>query len=258
MHSTEKKRYLLHARRALPKKRVSAVERIEAGFAKIPNPVISLSFGKDSLVMTHLILTHFQKLPVVYVDCGLGDEWPDTERVIREFLEICPCELITLRGPSILEAFRESGFFLEEAPELTGNRAAEKRYNASLVETIDTYCQQRGHGGSFVGLRRQESRNRDRLFTMRSACYYAKTRGLYVCCPLEHWTAVDIWAYIVEQGLPYNELYDISTVGRELARNGAMFGNIGHRYGRLVELKRTYPDWFHRLVKEFPEIRRYV
>lgn len=208
--------------------------------------------------MAHLIRSEFRAVPIVFVDCGLGDEWPDTARVKSQFLKKCPSEVITLRGPSILSAFRESGFFLEEFNDSPEKQRAERRYNESLVKTLDAFCHQNRYDGSFVGLRREESRNRDRLFTMRSALYFAKTRQLWICCPLEHWTAQDIWAYIVEQDLPYNELYDLSMFGRERARNGAMFGNIGHRYGRLVALKRNFPEWFNRLARECPEIRRYV
>ena len=108
MHITERKHYLLHAKRYLARKIESAHERIQAGFQAMQNPIISLSFGKDSLVMAHLIRSEFRAVPVVFVDCGLGDEWPDTARVKSQFLKKCPSEVITLRGPSILSAFRES------------------------------------------------------------------------------------------------------------------------------------------------------
>lgn len=259
MTPEEHKTYLLHARRYLPRRIDEALTRARDGIEAMQKPTISMSFGKDSTVMAHLILTQIDwKIPLVFVDCGFGDEWPDTERVKSDFLQNFPCELITLRGPSILDAFQEGGFFLEETPNTQAKHKADSKYQKSLAKTIDAYLIDHGYDGSFVGLRRQESNNRDRLFTMRSHLYYAKTRKIWISCPMETWTGTDIWAYITEHSLPYNELYDKSVFGRERARNGAMSGNLGFRYGRLVELKLSYPDWFNRLATQYPEIRRYV
>jgi phosphoadenosine phosphosulfate reductase len=100
---------------------------------------------------------------------------------------------------------------------------------------------------------------------MRGPLYFAETRGLWACYPLAWWSARDVWAYLVQHDLPYNELYDIDPRGREVARNGAMFGGTQQTYagqpaymGRLAYIKRIYPDWFNRFAAEFPEVRCYV
>ena len=254
----ERKMYQIYGYRMLPRRIEEAKTRILAGLKAMKNPTISMSFGKDSTVLSHL-LRQTRTLPLIYVDCGEGDEWPDTARVKTEFLQRCPAPLIVLQGPSILQAFEEGGYFLEESPNTTKKQNAEKRYNQSLGKIIDNYLHQNGYDGSFMGLRREESHNRNRLFAMRSSLYFAKTRGLWACCPLETWTGKDVWAYIVKYELPYNELYDKAVRGgRERARNGAMSGNVGYRYGRLAELKLTNPRWFNQLCKKYPEIRQFV
>ena len=123
---------------------------------------------------------------------------------------------------------------------------------------MDSEAIRRGFDGAFIGVRREESNNRQRLFAMRGVLYYADTRKLWACYPLAHWTARDVWAYTVIHKLPYNELYDLAPEGRERARNGAMFGTRSARYGRLKFLQQVYPDWFNRFAAEFPEVRSYV
>ena len=258
MTPEERKRYLLHAYKYLPSKIEDATRIINDGINAMQSPILSISFGKDSVVMANLILTRYPQSPLVYVNCGLGDEWPDTERVKQEWLARWNCDFTELEGPSILEYFEQSGLFLQdEEPDAT-KRKAEKQYSHSLGTILDNYSHRNGFDGSFIGLRREESRNRDRLFQMRGSLYYAKGRRLWVSCPLENWTGADIWAYIVFNNLPYNELYDLSPVSRESARNGAMFGTRGFRYGRLGLLKQMYPSEFNQLATKYPEIRRYL
>lgn len=208
--------------------------------------------------MVHLLLSLEPSLPVMYVNCGEWDEWPDTLRVKREFLARFPCEFIELSGPSIIEFYREAGLYIQDEEIDRAARQAQRRYGESLGVALDDEAIRRGFDGAFIGLRKEESNNRARLFAMRGSLYYAETRKLWACHPLVYWSARDVWAYIVKYDLPYNELYDLAPQGREMARNGAMLGTRSARYGRLTQIKRMYPEWFNRFAAEFPEVRSYV
>jgi 3'-phosphoadenosine 5'-phosphosulfate sulfotransferase (PAPS reductase)/FAD synthetase len=233
---------------------------IDSGLNRIRSPYISMSFGKDSIVMSHLIWSHYPGTsPMMYVNCGEFDEWPDTPRVKSEFLALFPsCTFIELSAPSIWEFYKSVGFYIQDEETTPETRQAQRKYAASLGKVLDSEANRRGYDGSFIGLRAEESHTRYRLFAMRGNLYYAKTRDEWTCCPLEKWTSKDIWAYIVTNSLPYNELYDLAPEGRELARNGAMFGTRSARYGRLVFFKHVYPDLFNRFADQFPEARAYV
>jgi len=167
-------------------------------------------------------------------------------------------KFIELTAPSIWEFYKSVGFYIQDEEVTKETRKAQREYAKSLSLTLDREAKRRGFDGSFIGLRREESNNRNRLFTMRGNLYFAKTRGEWACHPLEKWTSKDVWAYIVKNNLPYNELYDFAPEGRELARNGAMFGTRSARYGRLVFFKKMYPDLFNQFASEFPEVRAYV
>lgn len=232
---------------------------IENGLKTMTAPYLSISFGKDSLVMAHLIWSHFPGIPGLYVNCGEFDEWPDTPRVKQAFLALFPQANFTeLQAPSIFEVYQSVGFYIQDEETTRDARKAQRDYSKSLAEALDNEAKKRGYDGAFIGLRAEESYNRSRLFFMRGNFYFAKERGAWACHPLEKWTSKDIWAYIVSHGLPYNELYDLAPEGRELARNGAMFGSRSARYGRLAFFKRVYPELFNRFAAEFPEVRLYV
>lgn len=252
--------YSLYSRLDAHRRRIDESLRvIERGLSQMTSPYISMSFGKDSIAMSHLIWSHYPKIPMMYVNCGKYDEWPDTERVKKAFLSLFPgCAFIELSAPSIWEFYKSVGFYIQDEETTKETRQAQRNYAASLGATLDAAAQQRGFDGSFIGLRRDESNNRTRLFIMRGNLYFAKTRGEWACHPLEKWSSKDVWAYIVKNSLPYNELYDLAPEGRELARNGAMFGTRSARYGRLVFFKRIYPELFNQFAAEFPEVRAYV
>lgn len=252
--------YSLHAKLDAHRRQMArSLDVMRRGLDAMGKPYISMSFGKDSLVMAHLIWTHHPEIPMLYVNCGEYDEWPDTARVRREFLALFPgCDFTELSGPSVWSFYQRVGFYVQDEETTPQARQAQREYSDSLGKVLGGEARRRGFDGAFIGLRRDESYNRERLFRMRGNLYYAETRGEWACCPLERWTGRDVWAYIVAHDLPYNELYDLAPEGRELARNGAMFGSRSARYGRLVFIKRMYPDLFNRFAGAYPEVRAYV
>lgn len=261
MPENERQKYLLYSHLRQFDYKVQQAQRIaNQGFEAMDRPCASMSFGKDSTVMIHLLWQHNPELPVMYVNCGRWDEWPDTPRVKQEFLARFPDSFfIELQGPGIMEAYIQAGeMYIQDEEISPAAKKAQRDYGDSLAEVLDGEAKKRGYDGSFIGCRKEESDNRRRLFAMRGPLYFAKTRGQWACHPLAFWSSQDIWAYIVKYNLPYNELYDLDPQGREMARNGAMFGTRSARYGRLVFLKKMYPNWFNHFAAQFPEVRSYI
>jgi 3'-phosphoadenosine 5'-phosphosulfate sulfotransferase (PAPS reductase)/FAD synthetase len=250
--------YLAHASLAAFWRKVHLAQSvIEAGLSKMIHPYISMSFGKDSTVMTHLVLSIIPNIPVIYVNCGEFDEWPDTPRVRDEFLRRFPCDFHETTGPSIIGAYEAVGHvYTQDCEETSAAKRAQREYGKSLEIAIVAKARELGCDGGFLGMRAEESFNRSRLFGMRSNLYHVDERQMWTCCPLERWTGRDVWAYLVFHDLPYNELYDLHPMGREKARNGAMTGTRLSTMGRMSWLKRMYPDWWNRLMQRFPEIAR--
>jgi len=228
------------------------------GLEVMSAPYISMSFGKDSTVLVHLLKEMKPDLPIMHVRLGYGDGWPDTERVKQSLIDRFAYEFIELPGLSIIDVYRDVGLYVQDEETSKETRSAQRAFGKSLGDILDREAHKRGFDGAFMGLRKEESDNRARLFSMRGSLYFAKTRQLWACHPLAYWSARDVWAYIVAYDLPYNELYDLDPQGRERARLGAMFGTRSARYGRLKFLQMMYPDFFNHFAAEFPEIRCYV
>ena len=259
MTPEERKLYQLHAFRYLPKRVAEANKIIDAGLEQMQSPMISMSFGKDSVVMAHLILAVAPSTPVVYERCEDFNEWPDTQRVKEEFLGRFSCEYHEVIGPSLIDTFREAGFYIQDETESIRARQAQKQYSRLKKETLNRFARENGHAGSFIGMRLDESVKRRALFLKRGPLYFASGRGLWACNPLAFWKAADTWAYILDKNLPYDELYDKNPVGRENARNGAMCGTRGATFfGRMTQLKQMYPSIFNQFAAEFPEVRRFL
>jgi 3'-phosphoadenosine 5'-phosphosulfate sulfotransferase (PAPS reductase)/FAD synthetase len=258
----DKEEYLLHAKLDTFQRRVHSTRDFMADCeAKYGPLALSVSWGKDSLVMAHLAKD--LSLPHVWLYAGEFDDWPDTERVAREFCERWPTVTHKVECTSVVKCYRSTGGFYVFA-ESPGQKKADRLYSDSFVETITKAIKDVGCRGSFIGLRAEESRGRLRLLRFRGQSLYSKTHQLWECFPLAWWTGRDIWAYIFSNDIPYSRMYDLYP-DRERARNGAMFaatvpnvGGVDTYFGQFALIKRHYPELFNRFAAEFPEVRCYV
>jgi 3'-phosphoadenosine 5'-phosphosulfate sulfotransferase (PAPS reductase)/FAD synthetase len=96
-------------------------------------------------------------------------------------------------------------------------------------------------------MRAAESRNRRILL----AANRGETKNTLQ--PIWDWSTEDVWTYTVKHELPWLSIYD--HLGPD-ARNG-LIGKNGREYGRLVYLKRFYPDAF-RMACEIFDAREHV
>lgn len=256
--------YRLHAQLGVHKRHVQGSRDVIAqALSRSRRPYVACSFGKDSLCMLHLVVEQCPNVDVLWVRADEFDEWPDTERVAREFASRWPIHLHELWSMSITECYRQVGgfyVFTETEPQ----RRADRAYSNAFVRMIQDKATALACDLAFIGLRIEESNRRRTLLISRGNLFFAKTAGIVECFPLSAWTAADVWAYIVVHGIPYPNLYDLHP-DRERARNGAMFaatvptlGGIPTYFGQLAVLKRMYPEIFNRFAAEFPEVRAYV
>lgn len=79
-------------------------------------------------------------------------------------------------------------------------------------------------------------------------------------CPLAWWTARDVWAYLVSRSVPWHPIYDYEDCGltREKNRNTGWLSTDGASEGRLIWLRRHFPEQWERLATEFPDVRRFT
>jgi 3'-phosphoadenosine 5'-phosphosulfate sulfotransferase (PAPS reductase)/FAD synthetase len=210
----------------------------------------SISGGKDSLVALHLISRVFPACPLVWVNQGELAEWEDCIELIEalksdyQILELCPPR-------SLLQLYKDFGIPLDGKM----NTKLDKIINQKLIyDPLEEYQERHDIKGYAWGIRAQESRNR-KLYLKQHGEVHLIKKGFWVCSPVGFWKTKEIWQYIDSHRLPYPAMYDRD---RMTVRNGPPIGTTGVNWGRLVELRRFYPEKWQQFIDIFPELSPYA
>lgn len=208
----------------------------------------SISGGKDSLVAKHLIQQIYPDVPLVWINQGYLAEWDDCIELIYKWkadgenvIELCPVR-------DLWHLYLDLGIPLEG----TMDTKADKIINQKLMyDPLQEYQENNDIKGYAWGIRKQESKGRALYLKKHGQIHQNKKDGLIVCSPAANFTTQEIWQYIDMNGLAYPALYDRD---RMQMRNGCPIGTTGVNWGRLVDLRKNYPDIFFKFADKFPEV----
>lgn len=177
------------------------------------NGYLGVSWGKDSVVVAHLVSTMGLDLPAVWVRVARREN-PDCPAVRDLFLERHP-----LRYEEIV---------VDAADTRTGLLTSEHGYREAAQR----------HGDRHIsGVRGGESADRARRMA-RWGTTTART-----CAPIGHWSADHVYAYIHAHGLPLHPAYAMSMGGRldrRRLRVSSLGGTRGYYAGRRAWETRYY------------------
>jgi sulfate adenylyltransferase subunit 2 len=196
--------------------------------ARLTNPAVLWSMGKDSTTLLHLCRKAFfgrVPFPVLHLDTGhkfpemyafrdrLAREWDLDLRVVRNqqaldagvgpargALECCT-RLKTGALKQALEQHRFDGLLLAIRWDEHGVRAKERVFSPRDAESAWDYDHQPCE------------------LWARFPTTPATPGGHVRVHPLLHWREVDVWEYVLREGLPVNPLY--------FARDGRRFRSLG-------------------------------
>jgi len=185
--------------------------------AEFSNPVMLYSIGKDSSVMLHLARKAFYpgKLPFPLLHV-------DTTWKFREMIAFRD-EMTTRFGLDLLVHINEDGIARGIDPIRSGSALhTQVMKTEALRQALDRYK----FDAAFGGARRDEERSRakERIFSFRNASHAWDPRNqrpefwsLYNTriapgesirvFPLSNWTELDVWQYILAEGIPVVPLY---------------------------------------------------
>lgn len=256
MNSSERELYLLHSRTPGHQKKLRRTkEIILEALDKMKKPFVSVSWGKDSIVVAHLVWMEQRSVPMVWSDRGPEAELPETYPLVEEWKRRYNINLaVVVPEMTMFELYRKYGI-----PEISGGKTRAIIKEINLVRAIGNYARENGFDGRFMGIRADESKGRRKLGKFRGPLFFGETERMWICNPIIYWSARDVWAYIFANDLPYHPLYDHNKLrDREQTRLSNWSGVFDYQHGRLVELKMNYPDLFEWLVREFPEVKNYV
>jgi phosphoadenosine phosphosulfate reductase len=211
----------------------------------------SISGGKDSLVVSHLITSIYPDCPLVWVNQGYLAEWSDCVELIDylrtqyNIIELCPVR-------DLWHLYLDLGLPLEG----TMATKQDKIINQKLIyDPLQEYQELNQAKGYAWGIRKQESKGRAIYLKKYGLIHTNKKDGLIVCSPIGFWSVNDVWQYIDMNKLYYPAMYDLD---RNSIRNGCPIGTTGVNWGRLTQLRKHYPELYFEFVNTFPEIANYV
>jgi 3'-phosphoadenosine 5'-phosphosulfate sulfotransferase (PAPS reductase)/FAD synthetase len=212
MNRLEIKKFELHAETDEYQRRVAeAVDNVEKVFDRHENPYVAISGGKDSTVLYHLITEQCNQkdIDVFHFDWGLRDI-PGVEKNVRY--------LVRNYGGNLI--YRTSERVNDEQEFIEDNHHGIE----GIHGWVDTLTEEREWSCVMLGIRAQESPDRRNRFTGRPP----RDEGHQIqYAPIHHLKTIDVWSYIVENDLPYHDMYD---------EKAELYGSIDHWSNRLVTL----------------------
>jgi len=186
-------------------------------FAEFQNPVILFSGGKDSIVLTHLAKKAFypSKIPFSLLHIDTGHNFPETIK-FRDYLA---AKLgVNLIVGSVQEAINDGRVVEERGHQATRNLLQ----ITTLLDAIEAHQ----IDGAIGGGRRDEekARAKERFFSHRDDfgqwtpknqrpelwnLFNAKMHfgEHFRIFPISNWTEMDVWHYILREGIEIPSLY---------------------------------------------------
>jgi phosphoadenosine phosphosulfate reductase len=166
--------------------------------------VMSTSFGIQSAVMLHAIVTVNPKMPVIWVDTGYLPE--ETYRFAEELTKKLDLNLKVYQSP--LSPARMEALYgkLWEQNDLDALNLYDK---IRKVEPMQRALRELKATAWLAGLRSNQTNYREGMKKIDIQ------DGLYKILPILDWSSRDIYQYLVERDLPYHPYFDLgyTTVG---------------------------------------------
>lgn len=166
--------------------------------------VISFSGGKDSTVTADLVVRALGDPSVVHIFGDTTLEFPTTMEYVDRFKKNNP--------KAILKVARNKEQDFIAVCEDIGPPARMLRWCCSMFKTGPiTRVLNRLYGEksilSFYGIRKCESQSRSRYNRIEDGSVALKIQKQHVASPIFLWKDIDIWLYILGEGLDFNEAY---------------------------------------------------
>jgi phosphoadenosine phosphosulfate reductase len=224
-------------------------EKFIQNMLKKYNPYVAFSGGKDSWVVLHIILKYRPDIPIMFANSG--NEYPDTLNFINYVTDKYNLNLYEIEvSESMTDIYNKVGAYQFKSTDETWANLEPKR--VLIYEPADE-MKKMGYDSVIMGLRSDESKGRAYNTKKNGAEYFCKYDDIIHLNPMAYWNIDDIWAYIVQCGIPYNKIYDKPWKnGRKDIRVATYAGRTSITEGRWLFLKLFYPEMWNEFVKKFP------
>jgi 3'-phosphoadenosine 5'-phosphosulfate sulfotransferase (PAPS reductase)/FAD synthetase len=183
-------------------------------------PVVSCSFGIDSIISIYLTRKALKELDREPSDIDIvwndtKNEFIDVRKYAKELTEKWNLRLIVTSPKKPLKKIIEehggvdsSYFFTRKGDRRNGRPLSEKCCGTLKHEPMKRATKEHGWDLIINGLRSDESTQRLRAGLRDGEFFYSIAEWkAFVCRPILWWTEEDVWNYVEQENIPYNDLY---------------------------------------------------
>lgn len=215
------------------------IQSLERFFSITERPYLALSFGKQSIVLAHIISQIRPETPMILLQSWETFLLHDMEEVISQFKSKWPVNLHTLYKDNVSWNnwdWKRTRDYGQNDLQNMGN------------EVIPDW------DGVIMGLSKDESFARRITCSVSNtdwATIFRYTNGKYRCTPIQFWQLNDLAAYIAINDIPLLSAYHHN--GLETRTTARITRNCAEMNG-LVDLKARNISNYNRIVSRFPEL----
>lgn len=229
----------------------------------------SISFGKQSLCLAHLLYQIAPRLPMYFL--ASSETWylHNYLDVIDRFMQQTPITLtivqtnrlgLEIAGPIADLARRQPGIRWIHRGAYDPAHATWADARAAGHRDLQEMVERAQWDAFFMGLAKEESKGRRITLSLKwpgqpHPSVFRYWDGKYRGCPLMNWRGKDIAAYVATNQLPLLDEYErFGLAARTTARATGMMAESGG----LANLRHKNISAFNQLVANFPELRSYT
>jgi phosphoadenosine phosphosulfate reductase len=214
------------------------------------HPYVSMSWGKDSIFLFHLIRQINPDIPVIYVNSNYA--LPDTYDIRDRLLDLWNPNYYEINQPlDYIDLCKIAGL-----PSERTTQGQKKVVELLKKNVLDEFAVNHGFDLCFWGIRCDESKGRSHLY--RKHGFLVNSVEPAKCHPIALIKTEQLWYFYEKFKIPINGIYLKNMfLDKFQIRNTGWLSNDGSERGKMQWLKFYHPNIYNKLSKEFPIIRKY-
>lgn len=220
------------------------IETIKSAIDQSKKPVIASSFGKDSIVLTHLVHSYKNDIPIVYTNTGVcyREIKEYKEKIVKDWnlklFELCP-------ERTFWDIVKEYGYPKSSRSSKTGDKREPACCKILKFDPMNKFVKEYKPDMIFVGLTGDEGRQRRWVYICNDGAIYEHIAwGLKKCIPMIWWKQQDVWDYIKINNIPICSAYKKYNIKRT-----GCIPCTGHKFWE-EQLARTFPKLYEKIQND--------
>ena len=220
--------------------------------------VISFSGGKDSTATAHLGTTALSDPSIIHIFGNTTLEFPLTEEYAKRYRDEHPQAIF-------IEAKNEDQVFSEVCEDI-GPPARMMRWCCSMFKTGPISRVLNSLYGNeqiltYYGIRKSESVSRSKYNRVENGSESVKIQQQTVASPIFFWKDIDIWLYLLSEGIDFNKAYRLGydRVGCWMCPNNNQRAQFLSRI-YMPEQSKAWRDFLVRFARQIgkPDAEEYI